>query len=305
MIPFYIKLQYTLIRRRFRQLGLHPIAGFMLIPIIFVVLSVYLFYKTELAVYLYTIIGLLTITSIYTTDRIEFLRLVAEKSMWKIRLIENLTLAIPFVLFLLIKQEYLFASLILLTGIGFSFLKKVYRNSIRFKTPYFHRPFEFIIGFRKYVLLSLFALFLLFMAYKSNNMNLGLFSILAHFGVVLTYLGFIEPSHYINLYHQTPSGFLKDKLKTTFVYTCMTILPFGIIQLVLFPASLLPLSLLIVLGMLIVHYFVICKYSNYPESLSVGDTFLFVFSIVFPILLLYTIPLFWKKSKLRLNHLLV
>ena len=304
MISYYIKLQCTLISRRFRQLGFHPIAGFLLIPLVFVLLSFYLFYKTELAVYLYTGIGVVVITSIYTTDRIEFLRLVAEKSMWKIRLAENLVLALPFALFLLFKQQYLFAGGILLFGIGMSFLKKVYRNTLRFKTPYFHRPFEFIIGFRKYILLSLFALFLLLMAYKSNNMNLGLFSILVHFGVLLSYLGFMEPSSYINIYKQTASGFLKTKLKTTFIYTCFTLLPIAIIQLILFPASILPLSLIIAVGMVILHYFVICKYSNYPKSMSVLNTFLFTISLVLPLLLLYTIPLFWKKSTKKLKHLL-
>ena len=67
MISYYIKLQYTLIRRRFRQLGLHPIAGFLLIPIVFVILSFYLFHKTELAVYLYMAIGLVAVSYTHLT----------------------------------------------------------------------------------------------------------------------------------------------------------------------------------------------------------------------------------------------
>lgn len=304
MIPFYIKLQYTLLGRKLKQLGVNPILGIILFTFAFILFSLLIFYKTELAVYIYTGFAAFFILSINTTDRIEFLKLICGKALWKIRMIENVAIGLPFAVFLLCKMEYIFAGGVLIFATAISFLPKLKLHLFRLPTPYFHRPFEFIIGFRKYVLLIVFALFLLLMAYKSGNMNLGLFSIIIHFGVILSYIGFVEPSNYINIYNETSKGFIFEKIKTTILYTCLSIIPLAIIQLVLFPESIIPLIFIIVIGLLILIYFVIGKYSNFPEVMSVPDTILFIASIFIPLLLVYSIPLFWKKSQQKIKHLL-
>jgi hypothetical protein len=271
---------------------------------VFLVLALFLFYKTDLAVYVYTGFALLSILAINTAERIEFLKLICGKALWKIRLIENLAIAFPFSLFLLYKSEYIFAGSILLFGIATSFIPKIHQHSIRMRTPYFHRPFEFTIGFRKYILLLMFALFILIMAIKSKNMNLGLFSISIHFGIILSYLGFLEPSNFINIFNRTPNGFLKEKIKTVVLYTFLSIVPQALIQMIAFPKSVVPLIAIIGIGLCIAVYFIIVKYSNYPEVMSLPSTVLFMASIFIPILLIYTIPLFLRRSRQKLNHLL-
>ncbi len=283
---------------------MNPVLGVVLFSIAFILFSFMLFYKMEISAYVYTGIAVVSIFSINSSQRLGFLKEICGHTLWKIRLLENIAVAIPFCLFLLYQTAYVFSLVIFLFSIILAFTPIMRQHSVRLPTPYFHRPFEFIIGFRKYLLLVLFSLFLMLMAYKSDNMNLGLFSIVIHFGIILSYLGFLEPSNYITIYNKSSKGFLIEKIKTTILYTSVSIFPTAVIQLITFPTSAIPLLFIILIGLLILIYFLICKYSNYPDVMSLPHTILFITSIFLPILLFYTVPLYWKKSRQKINHLL-
>jgi len=304
MISYYAKLQLTIFSRYIREQGLPPIIGFILAPIAFFLLSFQLFHKTLLAPYIYAALAVFSILPLLSYRRVEFLTNIAKKSTYKLRLLETLAVGLPFILFLVYKGFPLVAFVVFVFAFISSFISPLGNTNLRIPTPYFHRPFEFIIGFRRYILLSVLSLFLLGMAYQSDNMNLGLFSILIQFAIILSYLGFIEPSTYIHAFKQTPTGFIFEKMKTVFLYTALTVLPLAGIQLYLFHASFIPLLFIISLGSFVLGFFVICKYANFPKPLNVGQTVLFVVSICVPILVIYTGPLFWKKSVARLNQLL-
>ena len=54
-MKYYFTLQYKMLNRHLKAFGLPPIIGYILAIIFFIGGSVYLFYKTEYAAYIYRI----------------------------------------------------------------------------------------------------------------------------------------------------------------------------------------------------------------------------------------------------------
>src|SRR5690554_6527173 len=104
----YLNLQFTLINRKIEETGLSPVLGYGLAFLIFYGVSFYLFKQTTHAEFLYCIIALGLVSRLSEKRRNDFLKTIFfSKEYRKIRVIENILAASPFLAFLLYKQAFL------------------------------------------------------------------------------------------------------------------------------------------------------------------------------------------------------
>ncbi|MFZ4771284.1 MAG: hypothetical protein ACOYLO_13965, partial [Ferruginibacter sp.] len=184
----YLGLQLTMFKRQIIEFGLNPVLGFSIILIAFYGFSIYLFTKTEFANYLYVIIALSIVLKYAEINRTDFLKFIYSKQdYFKIRVLENLITVVPFILFLCYKLEFYSVSLLIVVSIIFSFLNTNKKVTATIPTPFYRKPFEFIVGFRKSLFGFLFAYFLTAMSLTYQNFNLGIFSLVLIFLLCLSF----------------------------------------------------------------------------------------------------------------------
>ncbi len=112
---YYFSLQYRMLNRQLSDFGLHPLAAYLLSVAAFIGLSVYLFLKTEYAVYIYCALATGFTYMLSESGRNGFLKTCfSADEYYTIRIIENALLALPFVTFLMYKSAFLPAALLLL-----------------------------------------------------------------------------------------------------------------------------------------------------------------------------------------------
>lgn len=134
--------------RRFKDIGFEPIFAYIILTLGFFGLSIYLFNKTEFAVYVYLLFALTLIGKLSETRRTEFLKICFGDTQLKIiRITENLICSIPFFVFLLYKQLFLFAGLLLTLTTILALVNFRTTLNLTIWTPFSKRPFEFPTGF--------------------------------------------------------------------------------------------------------------------------------------------------------------
>jgi hypothetical protein len=105
----YFKLQYVMTNRKIKEAGLNPLLGYLLALTVFVLLSEYIFHKTEFAKYLVILTCLSLQFKLSEKNRTDFLlSTFGDKSKMRIRVIENFIVCIPFFYVLLLLPYSLF-----------------------------------------------------------------------------------------------------------------------------------------------------------------------------------------------------
>ena len=167
-MKYYFNIQYKMFGRKLSDFGINPITGYLLLPILFLGLSFYLFVKTEFTEYIYAFLSISMIAGLSDYNRNDFLKTCFSiKDYRKIRLLENSILALPFFTFLIYKGCFLTAAALLILEIILAFI--VFGNKLNYTipTPFYKRPFEFVVGFRKTFWLVLIAYFIIYMALRA------------------------------------------------------------------------------------------------------------------------------------------
>ena len=114
----YFELQYVLTNRKIKEAGINPLLGYVLGLTAFVLLSEYIFYKTEFAIYLVILTCLSLQLKLSKKDRTDFLlSTFGDNIKMKIRVIENFILCIPFVSILAYKNFIFEACILLLSWV--------------------------------------------------------------------------------------------------------------------------------------------------------------------------------------------
>src|SRR5699024_5477959 len=140
-------LQFKMANRKFKELGLEPIFAYLLLLGAFIGFSIFIFERTEFAKYIYVLFALFFIGKLSEIKRNDFLKLTFDdKKIKNIRIIENLLISLPFVLFLVYKQEILYSGILILLATVLALSN--YRANLNFviPTPFSKEPFEFCIG---------------------------------------------------------------------------------------------------------------------------------------------------------------
>jgi len=301
----YFGLQLKLLKRQLIDFGLHPIAALIIIVTGFVVLSFYIFTKTAYANYFYMLMALSIVIRYSESNRNDFLKFTFAKiDYYKIRFAENFLTVLPFILFLSFKKQW-YASLILLAAtIAILFLSPSKKGSLTIPTPFYKKPFEFIVGFRNSFIAFLFAYFLTVMSIIYQNFNLGIFSLVLVFLICLSFYTQPETEFYVWVHKLKVNAFLFDKIITAIFFSTIISLPIVIALLFSFSHNSLVILGFLLLGYLYLSTIILAKYAAYPNTINLPQGILFTFGIAMPPLLLLTIPFFYTQSTKQLKEIL-
>ncbi len=301
----YFLLQYRMANRHLTEFGVNPSLGYVFMLISFVGLSFYLFSKTDFAGYIYALLSLSLTSKLSEANRNDFLKIIFTKSRYyKVRIAENCLSALPFIVFLLFKLEVIPLLIIVLAAIILAFFN--FKNQFNFTipTPFYKKPFEFIIGFRNTFVLIFATWFFAFMAITFGNFNLGIFSLILAFLIFLSFYGNPEDGFFVWIFSLTPRQFLVGKIRTALFYSTMLCLPNALALIAFFHSNILLIIGLQVLCYLYLVTIILAKYSVFPNQMNLPQLIILIISIGFPPLLLVVIPFFYSKSINRLNAFL-
>jgi hypothetical protein len=301
----YVALQFTLINRRIRDAGVVPIVAYIILILGFYGLSTYLFKVTEFAVYIYPFLFIHVIGKLSETRRCEFLiSCFGDVQFKKIRLVENLICAIPFISFLLYKQLIISIVLILLISIILAFVHFRTRINYTLFTPFSKRPFEFTTGFRRAFPLFILAYGLIIVAAIFNNFNLGLFALMLIFGSSLSFYLTTENEYFVWVYRLKPIAFLLHKINTALMYSSALAFPIVAFLSFSFHQNIGLLFAFLLIGWLWIICAIVTKYSSYPKEINIPNGLLFAFCLGLPPMLIILTPILFFKSEKRLKYLL-
>lgn len=301
----YFELQYVLTNRKIKEAGLNPILGYLLALTAFVLISEYIFQKTEFAKYLVILTCLSLQFKLSEKNRTDFLlSTFGDKTKMKIRILENFFLCIPFVS-ILVYKSFLFEATILFLCSTILALFSFHSNfNLTIPTPFSKKPFEFSTGFRKTFFIFPIAYALTVIAINVDNLNLGIFAFLLVFLVSLSFYHKPEQEYYVWIYAETSKVFLKNKVFNASKNATLTAAPIIISLLVFYPYEFELILIFFLIGLLFLWTVILAKYSAYPDEMNIPEGILIALSLYFPPLLLATIPFFYSKSMNKLKYLL-
>lgn len=292
--------------RKLHGFGMNPVIGIILLTAAFVGLSVYLFSKTEFAPPILALLALVLLSKLSESKRNDFLKQSFHTRAYrKLRLIENSSAALPFIVVLCVRQS--FAVAIILMTLALLMATVSFRSSFHYTvpTPFYRKPFEFAVGFRKTWFFFLLAYFLTFMTVAVGNFNLGIFALLLVFLTILSFYSTPENEFYVWSFSDTPRGFLLRKIKTAFVYATLSAAPIFVSLAVFFFNKIEMLLLFLVAGYIYLVAMILGKYAAYPREMSLPQGIVFGISLMFPPILIAVIPMFYLQSVRRLSDILV
>lgn len=301
----YFGLQFKMLNRQLTEWGIEPVIGFVVGFLAFIGISMKIFEQTQYAEYLYIALALSFVIKYNDTNRNDFIKLCFSKTdYFRIRLTENMIVSIVFILFLLFKEKYLSAVLLLISSCVFAIVDLKNKSSFTLATPFYKHPFEFVVGFRTNFFIYFLAYFLTMMSISYNNFNLGIFSlILALLSCLIYYLN-SEDAYYVWIFSLTPKEFIRYKLRNIIQYSTILCLPIIIILSLFFYKKIDVILGFECLGYLFIFTTMLAKYSMFPDKLNIRFGIVFALTLWFPLLLLLIIPYLYIQTTIKLKEIL-
>ena len=288
--------------------GSRPIVGYLLalfILLIFVGFSMLLLSsKLTYAPYIYAFISLSFTLKLSEIKRNDFLKIhFGDKQYRKVRVLENLIIAMPFFVFLVYKQYFYLAIVLVAITILIALLSFKVTYNITIPTPFYKTPFEFIVGFRNTFFMFFIAYGLAIIAIKVDNFNLGVFALGIVFLTILGYYLKPENEYFVWSYSCTPAKFLFTKIKIALLFSFCLSLPVLILLSVFYFEHIGVLLGCTFLAFMYQTTLILAKYSTYPEEMGIIQMIIFAIGL-FPPMLIIIIPLFAHQSVNKLKNLL-
>lgn len=294
-----------MLNRHLTDFGLHPVAGYLLLGLVFAGVSFFLFAQTTLAAYIYVLLALSFMFPLGQADRNDFLKTCfSAPQYFRIRLLENALLSLPFLLFLLYKGCWGHAGALLLVAALLAVAPTKSNLTFTLPTPFYRQPFEFVVGFRNTFYLVFAAWLLTVIAISVDNFNLGIFSLLLVFFICLSFYTQPESRYYVWIFVGNSRQFLWQKIKTALWFSTLLCLPVTLLLLTFFGSYAGIVLAFQALGYLYLLMIILGKYSAYPQPMSLPQSVFIVFSLWLPPLLLGIIPFFYVQAQKRLNETL-
>jgi hypothetical protein len=221
-----------------------------------------------------------------------------------IRLLENTSVLLPFLIFLSIEGYHLQSAATLCLGLLVAVIPRKTRSNVVIPSPFSRYPYEFTIGFRKsyWLIALLFAVTVI--SLFADNAMLGLVGLAGAFFVCMNFYADAEPVYYVFTHAQSTDQFLRTKIKVSLVYTSYIILPLAVPLAVVFPSEIPVITLVILLGLSNVVLCLLGKYTDYPGEIKLIQMLKITGGILFPPILLLLIPHFYIRAKSKLNYYL-
>ncbi len=259
----YFNLQFLRTNRMIQEAGLPPILGYLLGALAFVLISEYVFFKTEFAKYLVVLACVSWQLKLLEKNRTDFLKMAfGDQTQAKIRIVENLLISAPFVALLLYKNAWVESAILLILSVFIALFSLQIGVSYPIPTPFSSRPFEFSVGFRKTIFIFPIAYALTIIAMAVGNFNLGIFSMMLIFLFSLTYYAEPEQEFYVWVHKATPKTFLKQKIIAATINVSLLVAPIIGCLLIFYPADLKSIFLFFIIGLLFLWTMVLGKYAD-------------------------------------------
>lgn len=301
-MAYYFNIQIKRINRHLEALGFNTVIAYILVGLVFVGVSQLLFEKIKFAEYIYAVLALIVCYTLSEPNRNNYLQLLFHKKDYCIiRIIENCLLAFPFCIFLLYQNFNTIALIVLLIAIVFSFFRFAVINRLVLPTPFYKKPFEFVIGFRKNYFLFLVYLALTAIAIYVDNFNLTIFALVLNQLTCLNFYVKPEPLFYVWAHAFNPSKFLNYKIQTAIQQSLIFSLLIGFALLIFYWHYWYIIALIIILSILYIVLMLMGKYAFYPAEVNLIQVLAVALSIFFPPFLLITLPYFYMKAKQNLS----
>ena len=301
----YLKLQTKMLHRQMNEFGVHPILAYPLGIILFVLFSLFLFFKIEFAAYIYPFLAISFMAPLSESNRNDFLKTCFSKKQYReIRWLENSLLALPFIIFLFFKNNYWIAIILLGLSLLFASINLSRKSISVIPTPFGKQPFEFLVGFRLSFIFIGFAYFLTFMSIYVGNFNLGVFGLLITMLVSSSFYTKPEIPYFVWIFSSSPKTFLFQKIKIALWHATILTLPILIIMSIFFIENIYLLLVFQLFGYLFLVTILLGKYSVFPKDMNLPEAVIIAMCAVFPPLLIFPIMYFYQKSKSRLQEYL-
>jgi hypothetical protein len=293
----YFYLQFVMTNRKIKAAGINPALGYLLGLIAFILISAYIFQKTEFAKYLVILTCLSLQFQLSENNRTDFLRTTfGDNVKMQIRILENLVVSIPFVAVLIYNIALLEAISLLVTSVIIAIFSFQTNFNFSLPTPFSKRPFEFLVGFRKTFYIFPMVYLLTVVAINLGNISLSIFSMMLIFITSLSYFTKPEQEYYVWVHANTPKIFLKNKMITATKHITLLVAPILISLLIFYPNEFKVILFFFFIGLLSIWTIILAKYSAYPREMNLSEAMLLTFILYFPPLLLAFMPFFYNKS---------
>ena len=301
----YFHLQYRIFNRRIRDVGLNPVIGWLLLFLVHTGVSMAIFYKIPFPQYFYVCVPIYFIINLSNNARTDFLKICFPRRIDTIvRIIENLLIAFPFVIFLMYKEFYLMSIILTVLAMLLATVRIKTPSIVAIPTPFWKHPYEFASGFRKTFPLFLLSYGLMPIAFVVNNFNLGIATLVLNTIVICSFYLYKDNIHYVWQFAMNPAQFLFYKTKVAIVYSLWTNAP-AILALCIFKHELTPVVLVcVLLGLMYLTLSIMIKYDAFPEEPNISGAVVMIVCLMFPPLLTVMIPYMSNQAAKQLKHIL-
>lgn len=304
-MKFYYRLQFLSLKRSLEEAGLSIAAAL----VILVLGYAGLFYAAKQSP---TIVSLLLLFVQYSLllpvndkDRRDFMKqLFPTRDYSRMLLYENILITLPLVIIAVYSSVWL-------AMLGFLVLPLVYHQlatwhiyGASMPTPFWRKPFEFIILFRRWWLVLVILHVLLGIALYVGNENLAFILLFVQIMLSLKAYDVVEDELLVWNYSLSPQDFLLRKLKRGILHCLLLNALMLFALLIAFPENVLIIALIVVVGLLLLLLSILMKYSSYPRRPGVGEILITISAIVTMILIPYLYYYFYKKSIQQLQKYL-
>jgi len=304
-LSYFFHLQVKRMHRTIGDWGLNPWLIYIGAPLLFAGGSVALFSRTAYASCIYVGIAAAALLQLCSSTRLRFLRQVFDRpTYWRIRMLENMLMIVPFMVFFLCRVEAWFVLGLLVLAVAAVPLRMGSAGTTALPTPFSGHPFEFAVGFRTSVGVLLVAYVLMVVGIWVGNGHLSIATLLLVVLVCANYYAWSEPLLYVWVYRLTPRSFLWLKVKTACRYLTIVLLPMVLAVACFFPDKWLIVLAVVAVGYGYIALAVLAKYTAFPRGVSIPQGILMAVSLVLPPLLLVSIPYFFRQAKNNISLIL-
>ena len=303
MIEQYFEFQFKRLIRMIKESGF---------PVFMVILSlcalpfalIYVFALYTWLPFVWVFFSLAPLLRLSSVQRNRFLKKLYNREFRKLRLFENLAVALPFALGLLLSSNPCSAFFPFVIAVPLAFFNFKLPLAFVLPTPFSKTPFEFMIGWRKGWYAYFIVLLALAMAWTLDNVNFAFFAQgIAMFLAMANYFE-PEPKYYIWINRCTPKQFLFKKILRGLLQAQYVGFLVLICFVLLFPKLALVAFFIQLVASIYLVALILAKYVAYPREMSFPEASELAIAMWFPPFLFYLIPSWFKKSCQNLQNLL-
>lgn len=305
-IAYYLNLEWKLINRKLNKVGFNLTVFWLVVPTLFFMIALNLVQKDSISAWI--LLGGFSLLFQVPRSKThhDFLNTnIGKLNISAIRITRNLLISIPLVVLFIVFNKWLELLTLLVLAVSFSWIKAPQLSYFALPTPYKKYPFEFIIGFRRYFWIWTILVPMVYVSRTYQNDALAIFAFAVILLIQLQFFNTQEPTWYIWNEAKTPSEFLFHKIRIGLICSLISNTIPAILLSIFLPESAAIIASMWALSLILGVFAILCKYAFIPSQLPTLQGFIFAFNLIFPPLLLFSIPYLFKKAELNLKNFLV